>query len=73
MVLNHFFNKAEERVHDVMLGNIDYQINFNNTYSSFITYLSSQQTQRDHYTGIRPDIGSVDDEIICLTLLTEHL
>ena len=40
----------------------DYQINFNNESSSLITYLASQQTQRDHYTGIRPDIGSIDDE-----------
>ena len=58
----HFAMQAEERVHDVMLGNIDYQINFNNASSSLITYLASQQTQRDHYTGIRPDIGSIDDE-----------
>lgn len=58
----HFAMQAEERVHDILLGNIDYQINFNNESSSLITYLASQQTQRDHYTGIRPDIGSIDDE-----------
>ena len=58
----HFAMQAEERIHDVLLGNIDYQINFNNESSSLITYLASQQTQREHYTGIRPDIGSKDDE-----------
>tara|TARA_Y100001954_G_C15811313_1_gene605346 strand:- start:518 stop:2857 length:2340 start_codon:yes stop_codon:yes gene_type:complete len=58
----HFAMQAEERIHDILLGNVDYQINFNNESSSLITYLASQQTQRDHYTGIRPDIGSIDDE-----------
>ncbi|MAO71100.1 MAG: TonB-dependent receptor [Flavobacteriales bacterium] len=57
----HFSMQAEERVHDILLSNIDYQINFNDGYSSFISYLSSQQTQREHYTGIRPDTGTVDD------------
>lgn len=58
----HFAMQAEERVHDVLLGNVDYQINFNDGASSLIAYLASQQTQREHYTGIRPDAGSVDDE-----------
>ena len=58
----HSIYEAEERIHDVLLGNVDYQINFNNESSSLITYLRSQQTQRDHYTGIRPDVGSEDDE-----------
>ena len=57
----HFSMQAEERVHDVLLANVDYQINFNDGSSSFITYLASQQTQREHYTGIRPDTGTVED------------
>ena len=57
----HFSMQAEERVHDVLLANIDYQINFNDGSSSFITYLASQQTQREHYTGIRPDTSTVED------------
>ena len=57
----HFSMQAEERVHDVLLANVDYQINFNDGYSSFITYLASQQTQREHYTGIRPDTGTIED------------
>jgi outer membrane receptor for ferrienterochelin and colicins len=57
----HFSMQAEERVHDVLLGNVDYQINFNNGSSSFITYLASQQTQREHYTGIRPDTATIED------------
>ena len=58
----HFSMQAEERVHDVLLGNLDYQINFNDGASSFIIYLAAQQTKREHYTGIRPDTGTVEDE-----------
>lgn len=47
--------QAEERSHDVIMGNLDYQINFNNENSSLITYVAGQQTDRDHYTGIFPD------------------
>jgi len=57
----HFAMQAEERVHDVLLGNIDYQLNFNDGASSLITYLAAQQTKREHYTGIRPEVNSADD------------
>ena len=57
----HFSMQSEERVHDVLLGNLDYQINFNDSRSSFIAYLAAQQTNRTHYTGIRPEIGSAAD------------
>ena len=59
----HFSMQSEERVHDVLLGNLDYQINFNDARSSFIAYLAAQQTNRTHYTGIRPEIGSAADVI----------
>ncbi len=61
----HFAMQSEERVHDVYVGNIDYQINFNDDKSSIITYLASQYTDREHYTGIRPDVGTPED--------TQHL
>ncbi len=47
--------QSEERTHDVFLGSLDYQLNFNNDNSSIITYFAGQQTDRDHYTGIFPD------------------
>ncbi|MDB4250882.1 TonB-dependent receptor [Flavobacteriales bacterium] len=59
----HFSMQSEERVHDVLLGNLDYQINFNDARSSFIAYLAAQQTNRTHYTGIRPESGSAADVI----------
>ncbi|CAM1359006.1 TonB-dependent receptor [Tenacibaculum litoreum] len=61
----HFALQSEERVHDVYIGNIDYQINFNDDKSSIISYLATQYTDREHYTGIRPDINTPED--------TEHL
>ncbi|MDB4126488.1 TonB-dependent receptor [Flavobacteriales bacterium] len=59
----HFSMQSEERVHDVLLGNLDYQINFNDARSSFIAYLAALQTNRTHYTGIRPESGSAADVI----------
>jgi len=47
--------QSEERTHHVLMGGIDYQINFNNDNSSFIAYAAGQQTDRLHYTGILPD------------------
>lgn len=47
--------QSEERTHNVWMGSADYQINFNEDNSSFITYAGWQQTTRDHYTGIIPD------------------
>jgi len=47
--------QSEERTHNVWMASADYQINFNNDDSSFITYAAWQNTKRDHYTGIFPD------------------
>lgn len=51
----HLAKQSEERTHDVFIGNADYQINFNEDKSSFITYVATQHTERIHYTGIVPD------------------
>ncbi|MEN8202970.1 MAG: TonB-dependent receptor [Bacteroidota bacterium] len=51
----HMALQSEERTHYVLMGGLDYQINFNQENSSFIAYLAGQKTDRDHYTGIVPD------------------
>lgn len=51
----HLTLQSEERTHHVYVGNIDYQVNFNDDRSSLITYLAGQYTDREHYTGIFPD------------------
>lgn len=51
----HMVEQAEERTHNVLIGNIDYQINFNEQNSSFIAFAAAQRTDRDHFTGIMPD------------------
>lgn len=56
----HFALQAEERSHEILVGNIDYQINYNNK-SSLVSYLSTQNTRRDHYTGVRPQLGTYID------------
>jgi len=56
----HLALQSEERDHDVYMGTIDYQINFNEEKTSLITYAALQKTIRDHYTGIFPD----DEEAI---------
>lgn len=52
---SHQAEQSEERKHNVLISNIDYQINFNDDNSSLIAYLAAQNTDRDHYTGILPD------------------
>ncbi len=47
--------QSEERSHNVWMANVDYQINFNEDNSSFISYIAWQNTDRKHYTGIIPD------------------
>ncbi len=51
----HMALQSEERTHYVLMGGLDYQINFNQDNSSFIAYLAGQKTTRDRYTGIIPD------------------
>lgn len=47
--------QSEERMHNVFMGSVDYQINFNDEKNSLIFYYGGQKTLRDHYTGIQPD------------------
>ncbi|MFK8102823.1 MAG: TonB-dependent receptor [Saprospiraceae bacterium] len=51
----HLAQQAEERTHDVLLGSLDYQLNFNEDNSSIIAYFAAQSTDRSHFTGILPD------------------
>lgn len=47
--------QSEERMHNILMGSLDYQINFNEDKNSLIFYYGGQQTDRLHYTGIIPD------------------
>ena len=57
----HFALQAEERMHNIFLGNIDYQLKFNDGASSLISYMAGQQTRREHYTGVRPGFSDSAD------------
>ena len=50
----HTAQQSEERRHNVLMGTIDYQINFNHGNSSLIAYAASQHTTRTHFTGVAP-------------------
>ncbi|MDD2635905.1 MAG: TonB-dependent receptor, partial [Bacteroidales bacterium] len=50
----HLAQQSEERVHNIFMGGIDYQVNFNKDNSSFIAYFAGQHTDRKHYTGLYP-------------------
>ncbi len=56
--------QSEERTHHVLMGGLDYQINFNDENSSFIAYFAGQNTDRDHYTGIIPDKKSANNDAL---------
>lgn len=47
--------QSEERTHNVLMGSLDYRINFNENKKSLIFYYGGQKTDRIHYTGILPD------------------
>ncbi len=47
--------QSEERTHNVFMGSMDYQIDFNNYKNTLVLYYGGQKTDRDHYTGINPD------------------
>lgn len=51
----HLAKQSEERTHNILMGSLDYQLNFNEDKNSFIAYYGGQITDRDHYTGIQPD------------------
>lgn len=48
--------QSEERTHNVFMGGLDYQLNFNEDNSAFIAYFAGQSTDRKHYTGIIPEL-----------------
>lgn len=56
--------QSEERTHHVLMGGLDYQLNFNHENSSFIAYLAGQQTDRNHYTGIFPDSQEEQNQFV---------
>lgn len=53
----HLAKQSEERTHNVLMGSLDYQLNFNDNKNSFVLYYGGQNTDRVHYTGINPDGG----------------
>lgn len=51
----HMALQSEERTHNVFMGGLDYEIEFNDNLTTFIAYAGAQNTVRKHYTGTVPD------------------
>ncbi|ALO15512.1 Colicin I receptor precursor [Salinivirga cyanobacteriivorans] len=69
----HLAMQSEERVHDILMGGLDYQINFNEDNTSFIAYFAGQNTDRDHYTGLFPVREEYTSDINFEEALNTHL
>ncbi|MEX0982999.1 MAG: TonB-dependent receptor [Bacteroidales bacterium] len=69
----HLAQQSEERVHNILMGGLDYQLNFNDNNSSLITYLAGQYTDRDHYTGLYPGTDEFDSDSAFLEAEKIHL
>ncbi|MCT4590860.1 MAG: TonB-dependent receptor [Carboxylicivirga sp.] len=54
--------QTEERTHNVLMGGLDYSFSFNDNQSSLAVYVAGQKTDRDHYTGIKPNEGTPEYE-----------
>jgi len=52
--------QSEEREHNILLLSTDISIDYNN-FLSISTFGAFQKTRRNHYTGIRPEVGTQDD------------
>ena len=51
----HLREQGEERTHSTWITSVDYEVDFNDNLSLF-TYMGAQNTERNHYTGIFPDL-----------------
>ncbi len=69
----HLAMQSEERIHNIFMGGLDYQVNFNDDNSSHITYVAGQYTDRDHYTGLYPVRVEYDTREEFLSAERNHL
>ena len=71
--LAHLAKQSEERIHNILMGGLDYEIQFNNNLTSLNAYVAGQKTKRDHYTGLYPEIEEFDTTVEFEDALFEHL
>ena len=51
----YLLEQAEERLHNIWTGSLDYRFDFNQSRTAIVFYTAFQNTGRSHYTGIIPD------------------
>jgi outer membrane receptor for ferrienterochelin and colicins len=69
----HLAQQSEERVHNIFMGGVDYQYNFNEENSSLIVYFAGQHTDRKHYTGLYPVEQEFDSDSAFYLAEATHL
>ncbi len=68
----HMAMQSEERIHNILMGGIDYQNNFNDN-STLAVYAAGQHTCREHYTGIYPERSSFESDEAYAEAEKQHL
>ena len=71
--LPHLAKQSEERVHNIFMSGLDYEIDFNNYLTSINAYVAGQKTDRDHYTGLYPERDEYETDTEFDIALMEHL
>ena len=71
--LAHLAKQSEERIHHILMGGLDYEIDFNNRLSSLNAYVAGQHTDRDHYTGNYPERFEYETDAEFEEDLLEHV
>ena len=59
-VAPHIAEQSEERQHNIFLANLDYEINLSSD-QYLVSYIAYQNTDRKHYTGIKPISGTQEE------------
>lgn len=65
--------QAEERVHQVFMGGLDYQLDFNHDKTSLISFFAMQSTDRKHYTGLYPVMSDFSSDSAFREAEQDHL
>ncbi len=71
--LAHLAKQSEERIHHILMGGMDYEIQLNDYLTTLNVYVAAQKTDRDHYTGLYPEKDEYDTETEFEDALFEHL
>ena len=56
---SYLAEQSEERTHNILTGGVDYELTSEDNQTTFVVYAAGQNTNRKHFTGIRPHPDSL--------------